>query len=88
METLRYDYQHLHFSKCSSTDKTTQWYCIENRSDGIFGTVQWYAPWRQYCFFPDRFKVFSQDYLCDIQVFLNQLMDDHRAAAKNRRSQP
>ena len=56
------------------------------------GVVKWYAPWRQYCFFPDRDTVFSPGCIADIIQFIKELMDERKVQRskvnKNRDSLP
>ena len=58
--------------------KTFIWSCRNAGSDTEIGRVQWYARWRQYCFFPSDDCVFSAGCLADIQDFIKQAMEDRR----------
>jgi len=47
-----------------------KWYRILNKRSWLtLGTIEWYAPWRQFCFFPAKFTetVWSADCLSDVQ---------------------
>ncbi len=47
-----------------------KWYRILNKRSWLtLGTIEWYEPWRQFCFFPQRFSetVWSADCLSDLQ---------------------
>ncbi len=47
-----------------------RWYRIFNNRSGLsLGTIEWYARWRQFCFFPQRFSetVWSAECLADLQ---------------------
>jgi len=39
------------------------------------GKIMWYAPWRQYCFFPEPETVWSRSCLDEVNAFINQLME-------------
>lgn len=54
------------------------------RADDGFrlGIIKWYAPWRQYCFFPDSGCVFSKGCLNDIENFIQELMDKRQSNKK------
>ena len=45
---------------------------IGSRNEAL-GGVQWYGPWRQYCFFPEIDTVFNIGCLNDINHFIGQL---------------
>jgi hypothetical protein len=50
-------------------------YDIRNvRSSDLLGIVEWYGPWRQYCFSAEEGCVFSAGCLKDIEAFLLALM--------------
>jgi len=76
-------YEYIHFvDECRYDIKTRSFMCHNNNSGEWLGTVKWYGPWRQYCYFPchaDR-PVYSTGCLADIQHFIGQLMDERRAA--------
>ena len=48
------------------------------------GMIKWYAPWRQYCFFPADDCVFSKSCLEDVNNFIQQLVDERKIAKKER----
>ena len=53
--------------------KTSVWEIRNKKSDAVLGEVRWYAPWRQYCFFPVGFStVFNKDCLNVIVSFIKQ----------------
>lgn len=63
------------FGRRDPKRKTSVWECRNNRSDDALGRVQWYGPWRQYCFFPEPIDglVFNDGCLKDICHFMGQL---------------
>ena len=53
----------------SKSGKTSIWH-VSNRFDQSFlGLIQWYAPWRQYCFYPYGNIVLAGSCLKDIDEF-------------------
>jgi len=74
-------YQHINFIEIESKAKTSVWSCRNNRSNIELGQVQWYGPWRQYCFYTyGHDVVFNAGCLKDIQNFLNNLMQERRVS--------
>lgn len=69
-------YQYIHFVRVGEKPKTSVWSCRNNRSGGELGTVEWYGPWRQYCFLPSGPSVYSDGCLQDIQTFIEQIKKD------------
>ena len=74
-------FKFIHFNEVpNNSDKTTKWLCRNNKTEEILGTVQWYGPWRQYCFLPSPGYelVFSAGCLGDIEGFIARLMEKWR----------
>ena len=77
-------YKYIHFVKVADKAKTAVWECRNNRSSDGLGTVEWYGPWRQYCFCPEVATVFNTSCLADIQDFLDKVNRER----KRRRTKP
>lgn len=63
----------LTFSNCRSySGKTFVWDVLS----GVvrLGEVKWYAPWRRYCFYPDRETLFDRNCLCEVVEFIDEQM--------------
>ena len=74
MQDLKTDYQYLIFVEVPNPGrKTSVWECRNKNSQTVLGTVSWYGPWRQYCYFPSIQAVYSAGCLQDITHFINQL---------------
>lgn len=54
--------------------KTGVWMCFSKRTGDELGLVQWYAPWRRYCYYPTTHTVYSDGCLTDIADFIDRLM--------------
>ncbi|GAG95866.1 unnamed protein product [marine sediment metagenome] len=39
----------------------------------ILGIIKWYNGWRQYCFYPEQYTIFSMGCLEDIQSYIKEL---------------
>ncbi len=48
------------------------------------GIIKWYAPWRRYCYFPEKDTVYSSGCLDDINDFIQQLMKEHKSKSKEK----
>jgi hypothetical protein len=83
---MKTKYQHVHFRKCDGAGQAIRWRCDDNFAGGTMGTVCWYSPSRQYCFYPDGYCVFTEEWLRDVVTFLNQL-NSLGAKENNRRGQ-
>ena len=54
--------------------KKTNLYDVRNKSGFTIGIVKWYAPWRQYCFYPGPFDILlNNDCMREITDFLDGL---------------
>ena len=60
------------------SQKTQCWYVINKSSSDSIGHIQWYTPWRQYCFFPWNNTVWNKDCLETIIKFIKQLTDERK----------
>jgi len=72
-------YKYIYFVEIGQKPKTKVYSCRSNSDGEELGRVQWYAPWRQYCFILS-FKfaladeiVFSVGCLNDIEDFIGKL---------------
>lgn len=58
--------------------KTDTWECLANSDGCLLGHIKWYSHWRQYCFFPARETIFSQNCLDDVSNFLEKINQNHK----------
>ena len=61
-----------------SKPNTGIWLLYSKSSRAGLGFIKWYAPWRQYCFFPDKETIWSKGCLEEINKYLAQLMEAHK----------
>ena len=63
--------KYLTFKKYEMNKKKTLiWKVSSKRNDERLGFIKWYAPWRQYCFYPVALTIFNKGCLADIQKFI------------------
>lgn len=79
---MKTKYKYIQFDCESTTGKTDIW-SISNNKNEYLGEVKWYAPWRQYCYYPEydysvECTVLAGNCLIDIADFIKQLMDERR----------
>jgi hypothetical protein len=68
----------IHFIEVEQHPETTVWSCRDSSgSTNQLGTVAWFGPRRQYCFFPEPITVFSADCMRDIVSFVEQKNKEH-----------
>jgi hypothetical protein len=72
-------YQYIHFVQ---TTNPKVWICENNKSGEELGQVQWYQPWRQFCYFPSCPAVYSVGCLSDINDFIAQLTAEKQGAGR------
>ena len=55
------------------SDVPEVWFCLNNKSDGILGYIEYYPHWKQMCLLPLGGTVLNDKCLKDIAHFLDQL---------------
>ena len=53
----------------------TKIYGIYDKEETLLGKVKYYAPWRQYCFFPESEVWFSYACMLEVLTFLADLKE-------------
>jgi len=66
-------YKYIHFVVIQEKGKTSVWSCRNNSTRYELGLVQWYGPWRQYCYFSSNPAVYSDGCLADIRDFISSV---------------
>ena len=57
---------------------------IYNKSaNDRIGTIEWYGPWRQYCFSAEWDIIWNNACLSDIILVINELMNEHKKYSKD-----
>lgn len=60
-------------AEAEAARKTAVWNVHAISNGARLGTIKWYSPWRQYCFFPDYGSVFNTSCMMSIQSVLSGL---------------
>ena len=64
-------------------------YGMVSMSQGVkLGIVKWYAPWRQYCFFPEDETIFNPTCMESIIGFIKELMEERKVQRSTVKEQP
>lgn len=66
-------YKYICFELKEEKPKTKVYNCINNKSSYVIGQIKWFPSWRQYCFYPFGYTVFSKGCLNDITDFINEI---------------
>jgi hypothetical protein len=65
--------KYLEFKQIGDTGVTEIWEVLSTSFGYSLGKIKWYAPWRQYTFFPTSETVFSAGCLGDIIKKISEL---------------
>ena len=76
---MKLEYEYLRFVEIAGKPKTKVWSCRQLGGDLELGQVSWWAPWRQYCYFPGP-SVYSAGCLRNIASFIHQANAEHLKA--------
>lgn len=71
---------YITFRECAVPDvRKTRIVAVDNkRSGNTLGTIRWYGPWRQYCFFPQGGTIFNTDCMDRITAEVRAMMAARR----------
>ncbi len=75
---MKTKYEFIHFVDITDKTKTSVWNCINNKSGDILGVIKWSTGWRQYCYFPVPYTLYSRECLDDVADFILQLMNERK----------
>jgi len=82
-------YEGKYFKIVKLEDKPrTKVYGIYSKHYGdLLGTIKWYAPWRQYCFFPEHDTIWSNSCLREVIDFVGELIENWILSRKKERDE-
>ena len=72
---MKTKYEYIDMEEVEKKAKTSVFAIFSNSSKEHIGTIKWYGPWRQYCFFPVDDTIWNKGCLTDVIDFINQLME-------------
>lgn len=78
------EYIHIECVGKSTTGKTQVFTVKTIASQKMLGVIKWYAPWRQYAFYPENATLFNQDCL---ELISSSLVKINRAHRENLRQE-
>lgn len=69
---------YLSFTERKTFKKTKTYDIASTTNDCFLGVVQWYAPWRRYCFYsaPRSMAIYDLNCLQEICSFIVKLMNE------------
>ena len=76
--------KHILFVPGPAKPKTKTWWVVNKHDDIALGSIEWFARWRGYGFYPKPDTVYEQDCLRDIALFVEAQTKLHREARKQR----
>lgn len=68
----------IRFDELTPNPATKRWAVMPKDDGAQIGRVQWYGPWRKYCFMPMANTVFEQLCLREIAAFCEEQTKAHR----------
>lgn len=71
-------YEYIIIEKIDEKPKTNVYRVNNKKSNDSLGVIKWFGNWRQYCFFPSFFTVYSKGCLNDIQDFIQKIMNERK----------
>ena len=73
---------YIDFELIAEKPKTSVFSIVSKRYGDELGIVKWYAPWRQYCFFPSEETIWNRGCLREVNEFIQKLMDERKKRFK------
>ncbi len=73
---MKTNYKYIKFVKIEGNHKYSTWSCRNKKSNEALGVIEWYSPWKLYCYFPTMQAVYSGSCLEDIFDFIDGLKNE------------
>ena len=70
--------EYIDFRLIEEKPKTSVYSVVNLTTETSLGSIKWYGPWRQYCFFPIPHNIFNKDCMQYIIEFINKLMEERK----------
>ncbi len=78
--------KYLKFVDTEDTSRKTKIISVINtHHDEVLGEIEWFAKWRQYCFYPHENTIWNINCLEDVNNVIKQLKIEHLLASKVRK---
>ena len=69
--------------KIPYADRKTPIYYIFEHNTNCIGEIKWYAPWRKFCFYPDKDTVWDSKCLTDLLEQLDKINLEYKEKRLN-----
>jgi len=76
--------KYLEIFRAGWTGKTLVYDVLSKHQGSILGHIKWYAPWRQYCFYPSPNCIFNPGCLKAICEFIGELIAERKRMRAKR----
>jgi len=76
--------KYIEFMLIEKKPKTDVFAIISKSHLDQLGIIKWYAPWRQYCFFPEEQTIWNTNCMQDVKEFIRILMAKRRSAKSDK----
>ena len=72
-------FEYIHIMLIERGDKTNKYSIRNNKTEECLGFLKWYAPWKQYCFYPEEGTIWNSSCLDDIGKVVRFLNNAHKS---------
>jgi hypothetical protein len=80
---MKKDDEYLIFEQINNFPKSTnKWICKNKKSQESLGIIKWHSAWRQYCYFPTVWAIYSSGCLNYISNFVYNENENHKQIIK------
>ena len=76
--------KYLRLDLSSWRGKTAVYAIVSKKYENWLGVIEWYAPWRQYCFRPDPATIWNKDCLMTVVHWTARLNREHKLIGKKK----
>lgn len=76
---LSTDSKYLEFVRLDLAGRKTPIVTVHSRREALLGTIRWYGPWRQFCFYPEPATIFNVGCMNDIESVIADLKGERDA---------
>lgn len=83
-ENTDYYGQYFFITKSNYEGRKTPIYYIFEFNTNCIGEIKWYAPWRKFCFYPDKDTVWDSKCLLEVLQQLDKINDEYKGRSSNK----
>lgn len=74
--------KYIDYTLVEEKPKTDVYIVYAKSSLDTLGMIKWYAPWRQYCFFPADETIWSKNCLNEVNALIEKFMEEWKTRRK------